>query len=112
MINNKIFLHYYAFFNFRFQINFYKCKELLKLTFCSARFDSNMCQIYYTKKKIDLFFGDTFENIMIFTNTLLSSLLNPLEGLSMLSCRKLELGGRSQLPALKGVRGACWKFHD
>jgi hypothetical protein len=36
-----------------------------------------------------------------------SSLLGPLEGLSMLSCGKLELEGRSRLPALKGVRGAC-----
>ncbi len=36
-----------------------------------------------------------------------SSLLDPLEGLSRLSCGKLELKGRSQLPALKGVRGAC-----
>jgi hypothetical protein len=34
-----------------------------------------------------------------------SSLLDPLEGLSMLSCGKLELGGRSRLPALNGVRG-------
>ncbi len=42
----------------------------------------------------------------------LSSLLDPLEGLSMLNCRKLELEGHSQLPALKGVRGACWKSRD
>ncbi len=42
----------------------------------------------------------------------LSSLLDPLEGLSMLNCGKLELEGRSQLPALKGVRGACWKSQD
>ncbi len=27
----------------------------------------------------------------------------------MLNCEKLELEGRSQLPALKGVRGACQK---
>jgi len=31
-----------------------------------------------------------------------SSLLDPLEGLSMLSCGKLELEGRSRFPALKG----------
>ncbi len=31
-----------------------------------------------------------------------SSLLNPLEGLSMRNCRKLELEGRSRLPTLKG----------
>ncbi len=37
----------------------------------------------------------------------LSSLLDPLEGLSMLNYGKLELEGRSRLPALKGVRGAC-----
>jgi hypothetical protein len=40
-------------------------------------------------------------------DTLLSSLLDPLEGLTMLSCRKLELGGHFQFLALKGVRGAC-----
>ncbi len=32
----------------------------------------------------------------------LSSLFDPLEGLSMFNCSKLELGGRSQLPTLKG----------
>jgi hypothetical protein len=37
----------------------------------------------------------------------LSSLLDPLEGLSMLNCGKLELKGRFRLPALKGVRRAC-----
>ncbi len=42
----------------------------------------------------------------------LSSLLGPLEGLSMLNCRKLELEGRSRLPALKGVRRACQKSRD
>ncbi len=36
-----------------------------------------------------------------------SSLLDPLEGLSLLNCEKLELEGRSRLPALKGVRRAC-----
>jgi hypothetical protein len=36
-----------------------------------------------------------------------SPLLDPLEGLSMLSCGKLGLEGRSWLPALKGGRGAC-----
>ncbi len=30
----------------------------------------------------------------------------------MLNCGKLELEGRSQLPALKGVRGACQKSWD
>jgi hypothetical protein len=33
--------------------------------------------------------------------------LNPLEGPIMLSCGKLKLEGRSQLPALKRGRGAC-----
>jgi hypothetical protein len=37
----------------------------------------------------------------------LNSLLDPLEGLSMLNYGKLELEGRSRLPALKGVRGVC-----
>ncbi len=32
----------------------------------------------------------------------LSSLLDPLEGLSVLNCGKLELEGCTQLPALKG----------
>ncbi len=41
------------------------------------------------------------------TDALLNSLLDPLEGLSMLNCGKLELEGRSSLPALKGVGGAC-----
>ncbi len=42
----------------------------------------------------------------------LSSLLDPLEGLSVLNYGKLELEGRTQLPALKGVGGACWKSRD
>jgi len=71
MINNKIFFHYNTLFlNFacknRFQVDFSKCKWLLKLTFCSLRFDSNMCQVYSTKEKIDLFFGDALEYTMIF----------------------------------------------
>jgi hypothetical protein len=35
------------------------------------------------------------------------SLLDPLEGPSMLNCEKLGLEGCSWLPALKGGRGAC-----
>jgi hypothetical protein len=38
-------------------------------------------------------------------DALFSSLLDPCEGLSMLNCRKLKLGGRSRLPALKGWEG-------
>jgi len=34
--------------------------------FCSIRFYSNMCQVYSTKKKVDLFFSDALEHIMIF----------------------------------------------
>ncbi len=49
---------------------------------------------------------------MIRADALLSSLLDPLEGLSMVNCGKLELGGRSRLPALKRVRGACQKSRD
>ncbi len=37
----------------------------------------------------------------------LSPLLDPLEGLSRLSCGKLGLEGRSRLPALERGRGAC-----
>ncbi len=40
-------------------------------------------------------------------DALLSPLLDPLEGLSMLNCGKLGLEGRSQLLAQKGGRGAC-----
>ncbi len=43
----------------------------------------------------------------IFYDAPLSSLLDPLEGLSMLNYSKLELEGRSLLLALKGVKGAC-----
>jgi hypothetical protein len=39
------------------------------------------------------------------SDALLSPLLNPLEGSTMQSCGKLGLGGRSRLPALKGVEG-------
>jgi len=41
------------------------------------------------------------------SDALLSPLLDPLEGQTMLSCEKLGLEGRSRLPALKGGRGAC-----
>jgi hypothetical protein len=40
-------------------------------------------------------------------DALLSPLLDPLEGLSMLNCGKLGLEGRSRFPALKGGIGAC-----
>jgi hypothetical protein len=43
--------------------------------------------------------------LQITNDALLSPLLNPLEGSTMWSCRKLGLGGRSRLPALKGVEG-------
>jgi hypothetical protein len=33
---------------------------------CFLAFDSNMCQVYSTKVKIDLFFGVAFEYTMIF----------------------------------------------
>ncbi len=38
--------------------------------------------------------------------------LNPLEGSTMQSCRKLGLGRRSRLPALQRGRGACQKSWD
>jgi hypothetical protein len=41
----------------------------------------------------------------ILHDTLLSPLLDPLEGLSMLNCGKLGLEGRSRLPTLKGGKG-------
>jgi hypothetical protein len=37
-----------------------------KPTLCSARFDSSMCQVYYTKQKVEFFLGDALEYIMIF----------------------------------------------
>jgi hypothetical protein len=40
-------------------------------------------------------------------DALLSPLLDPLEGLSMLNCEKFGLEGRSRLPTIKGGRGAC-----
>jgi len=45
-------------------------------------------------------------------NALLSSLLNPLEGPSVLNRGNMELGGCSRLPAQKGGRGACYKSRD
>jgi hypothetical protein len=45
--------------------------------------------------------------IVINIDAPLSPLLDSLEGQTMLSCEKLGLKGRSQLPALKGVGGAC-----
>jgi hypothetical protein len=45
--------------------------------------------------------------LSIITDALPSPKLNPLEGPTMLSCGKLGLEGLSQLPALKGGRGAC-----
>jgi hypothetical protein len=44
---------------------------------------------------------------LIQVDALPSPLLDPLEGPSTLNCGKLGLEGRSQLPALKGGRGAC-----
>jgi hypothetical protein len=43
-----------------FQVDFCKCKSLTKPTFYNERFYSSMCQVYSTKEKVDLFFGDAF----------------------------------------------------
>jgi hypothetical protein len=43
----------------------------------------------------------------LMSDALLSPLLDPLEGLSMLNCGKLGLEGCSRFLALKGGRGAC-----
>jgi len=40
------------------------------------------------------------------------SQVNPKLGLSHSNCGISKLGACSQLPALKGVRGACWKLRD
>jgi hypothetical protein len=40
------------------------------------------------------------------------SQVSPKLGLNHSNCRISELGARSQLPALKGVRGACWRLWD
>jgi hypothetical protein len=37
-----------------------------KPTFYNVTFDSSMCQVYSTKDKVDLFFGDALEYTMIF----------------------------------------------
>jgi hypothetical protein len=42
--------------------------------------------------------------LVVVVDALLSSLLNSLEGPSVLNCENMELEG---LPALKGVKGAC-----
>ncbi len=63
----------------------------------------------------DAIFGSTVPFIrqdyklhsLINLDALLNSLLNPLEGPSVLSCGKLELGSHSRLPALKRCREAC-----
>jgi hypothetical protein len=49
----------------------------------------------------------TFVSFQGAHDALLSPLLDPLEGQTMLSCEKLGLEGRSRLPALKEGRGAC-----
>ncbi len=60
-----------------------------------------------------VYYGNCYPLFVLFfkyvsiVDALLSSLLDPLEGLSMVNCGKWELGGRSRLPTLKGVRGAC-----
>jgi hypothetical protein len=51
----------------------------------------------------DFRFNDTLTR----SDALLSPLLDPLEGLSMLNCGKLGLEGRSRLSALEGGRRAC-----
>jgi hypothetical protein len=38
----------------------------LKLTFYSVTIDLSMCQVYFTKKKVDLFFREALEYTMIF----------------------------------------------
>lgn len=38
----------------------------LKLTFYSVTIDLSMCQVYFTKKKGDFFFGDALEFTMNF----------------------------------------------
>jgi hypothetical protein len=46
-------------------------------------------------------------SLLIISDALLSSLLDPLEGPGVLNCEKLELGSHFRLPALKRGRGAC-----
>jgi len=48
-----------------------------------------------------------FRMMCVMRDALPSPGLNPLEGLTMLSCGKLGLEGRSRLPALKRGTGAC-----
>jgi hypothetical protein len=68
MIDNKIFLHYYAliFKFFIVKICFSKFKYPLQPTFYNVTFDSSMCQVYSTKEKIDFSFSEALEYTMIF----------------------------------------------
>jgi hypothetical protein len=37
-----------------------------RFIFYNVTFDSSMCQVYFTKEKIDLIFGEAFEYTIIF----------------------------------------------
>jgi hypothetical protein len=39
---------------------------VFKPMFYNVRFDSSICHVYFTKEKVDFFFGDAFEYKMIF----------------------------------------------
>jgi hypothetical protein len=59
------------------------------------------------KRKIKILKIKSFSQTTTISDTPLSPLLDPLEGLSRLNCGKLGLKGRSQLPALEKGKGAC-----
>jgi hypothetical protein len=41
-------------------------RVVFKSNFYSVKFDSSICQVYYTKEKVKCFFGDALEYAMIF----------------------------------------------
>ncbi len=73
----------------------------------TSNLDSAVERLAIANKCLLFALNHRYAELRIMDDALPSSLLDPLEGLSMLSCGKLELEGRSRLPALKGVRGAC-----
>jgi hypothetical protein len=71
-MKTRYFFHYYELiFKFYivklgFQIDFLKCKQLLKLTFYNVTFVSSMCQTYSTKKKVKFIYFPSFQYTIIF----------------------------------------------
>jgi hypothetical protein len=96
-----------------------KCMPLYKKLDCNTKseppyFATNLPTIFKwylpskdMLKRIACVLDDSCLSTPTSIDALLSFFLDPLKGLSMLNCKKLELRGRSWFPTLKGVRGAC-----